>query len=440
MTEVLLEAVNEIDNAIKQGRKVLVHCAGGVNRSPTIVIAYMMKANDLSASQAYELVSLARSKMKTKAWPQWSFKQQLISFENFLRRGGKDCEHDVSTCSCYEHFGLPYTWRKASHDIYVKSNGHVVYTSSGITVTTHDITRAFRKASVRHHADKGGTDEAFVMMQMCKEILLESYLHRVYRDALETMSAEKANEFVLGLARMRKEERRRFAEADKDGVVAAFTDVSCSMKQNVVYDGQSRLEYMITMIRSMDERFKEQQTTFFKVTNRGKPLDEIKREFDTCDLNCIVEWLRQDIGCGTYLWEFIMERIFDSFYLARKITEIVIFSDGYDFLSKPPFNGPNGWKPLVADLKDKYDITINFIVLGDDMKKEDVIALESIAWSKGGFFKHVSALSPPDIKAIATEVIAPFTMRHSMRLAIQEARKTEYIGLLASGDSSVVPV
>ena len=39
---------------------VLVHCKGGINRSPCLLVAYLMKYEELSMEEAFSVVSLAR--------------------------------------------------------------------------------------------------------------------------------------------------------------------------------------------------------------------------------------------------------------------------------------------------------------------------------------------------------------------------------------------
>lgn len=48
----LLAAVEFIDNHIKSGEKVLVHCQVGASRSPTVIIAYVMKVKNMNVEQA----------------------------------------------------------------------------------------------------------------------------------------------------------------------------------------------------------------------------------------------------------------------------------------------------------------------------------------------------------------------------------------------------
>jgi len=50
------ETYQWIDNAITNNGTILVHCHAGISRSPTIIIAYIMKKNKLQYKDAYALV------------------------------------------------------------------------------------------------------------------------------------------------------------------------------------------------------------------------------------------------------------------------------------------------------------------------------------------------------------------------------------------------
>jgi len=54
------EAYNFIDNHLKKGESVLVHCFGGITRSATIVISYIMLKNKLKYAEAFDLVKEKR--------------------------------------------------------------------------------------------------------------------------------------------------------------------------------------------------------------------------------------------------------------------------------------------------------------------------------------------------------------------------------------------
>lgn len=62
-----------ISEAVKADKKVLVHCAAGVSRSPTLVIAYLMIENRWSYEDAYNYVK----KKRPFIYPNSGFIKQL---------------------------------------------------------------------------------------------------------------------------------------------------------------------------------------------------------------------------------------------------------------------------------------------------------------------------------------------------------------------------
>ncbi|CAF0837725.1 unnamed protein product [Brachionus calyciflorus] len=74
------EAFNFIDEAKSKNSKVLVHCQAGVSRSPTIVIAYLMKMQNFKAIEAYQKIKEIRPIIA----PNIVFMNQLFNFEKKL--------------------------------------------------------------------------------------------------------------------------------------------------------------------------------------------------------------------------------------------------------------------------------------------------------------------------------------------------------------------
>jgi len=65
-----------IDQALREGGTVLVHCVQGLSRSATVVAAYLMYSRHIEATQALEIVRRAREQI----WPNPGFQEQLILF------------------------------------------------------------------------------------------------------------------------------------------------------------------------------------------------------------------------------------------------------------------------------------------------------------------------------------------------------------------------
>lgn len=73
MLQHLPEALNFINRNLMNGEKVLVHCAAGVSRSATIVIAYIMATHKIDFENAYNLVRQRRRCI----YPNDGFRRQL---------------------------------------------------------------------------------------------------------------------------------------------------------------------------------------------------------------------------------------------------------------------------------------------------------------------------------------------------------------------------
>lgn len=71
-----------IKKALNEGKQIIVHCAAGMSRSPTLVMAYMMIENRLTANEALEYIQT----MRPTALPNTGFMQQLYSLEYTLKK------------------------------------------------------------------------------------------------------------------------------------------------------------------------------------------------------------------------------------------------------------------------------------------------------------------------------------------------------------------
>lgn len=70
-----------IENIRLLGRRVFIHCNAGISRSPTIIVAYVMKYLRISFEDAFNLVKKARLTIN----PNIGFISQLKVYENYLK-------------------------------------------------------------------------------------------------------------------------------------------------------------------------------------------------------------------------------------------------------------------------------------------------------------------------------------------------------------------
>jgi len=76
------KAADFIAEGVSEGHAVLVHCQQGVSRSTSIVLAYLIKKQNLTLKEAYTKVRAARPEAK----PKQNFLSQLIAFEQKIAR------------------------------------------------------------------------------------------------------------------------------------------------------------------------------------------------------------------------------------------------------------------------------------------------------------------------------------------------------------------
>ncbi|CDW77446.1 dual specificity protein phosphatase 1 [Stylonychia lemnae] len=75
------ECIDFIDTRIAEGKNVLVHCAVGVSRSASVVIAYVMKKKGLTRDEAMAFVRKSRPAI----YPNSGFREQLLKFQEALK-------------------------------------------------------------------------------------------------------------------------------------------------------------------------------------------------------------------------------------------------------------------------------------------------------------------------------------------------------------------
>merc|ERR1712194_715224 len=81
MGGVLQTVVDFMDNAVRSGGRVLVHCAGGISRSTTAVLAYLVAKRNYSLRDAFAHAH----KVRPVVWPNRGFMRILIHWEKTQR-------------------------------------------------------------------------------------------------------------------------------------------------------------------------------------------------------------------------------------------------------------------------------------------------------------------------------------------------------------------
>ncbi|MBP9722593.1 MAG: dual specificity protein phosphatase family protein [Gammaproteobacteria bacterium] len=75
----LLKAVKFIEEQIQSGHNVLVHCKAGASRSPTIILAYIMKKFHFSVEEAYKFTVQKAQHINP------TFRKLLSEYASFLK-------------------------------------------------------------------------------------------------------------------------------------------------------------------------------------------------------------------------------------------------------------------------------------------------------------------------------------------------------------------
>ena len=75
------QAFQFINSALSQHGKVLVQCNGGISRSPSFIVAYLMESRDMDFHSAYSFVQNKRFCIN----PNEGFKYQLKEYEPIFK-------------------------------------------------------------------------------------------------------------------------------------------------------------------------------------------------------------------------------------------------------------------------------------------------------------------------------------------------------------------
>ena len=88
-TEIIIhfeKSFNFIESARKEGKKILIHCKLGISRSPTILMAYLIRYMNFTALSALDFVKTKRKQVQ----PNPGFFCQLCSFEKNISKNKKN--------------------------------------------------------------------------------------------------------------------------------------------------------------------------------------------------------------------------------------------------------------------------------------------------------------------------------------------------------------
>lgn len=77
-------------NGLREGKRILVHCAAGKSRSATLVMAYLIMENEWTRKEAYEYVSRKRMIIE----PNEGFMSQLKALEQIVLQTKSDSHEE----------------------------------------------------------------------------------------------------------------------------------------------------------------------------------------------------------------------------------------------------------------------------------------------------------------------------------------------------------
>lgn len=115
-----------LEDARRKNSKVLVHCQAGVSRSPTIVIAYLMRLLGISMNDAYNRVR----ELRPIVAPNIVFWSQLTDYEVKLK--AHQFSHRFTNCASHNNLANSLDLEDANHHHSSDKNGSTEANKSAI--------------------------------------------------------------------------------------------------------------------------------------------------------------------------------------------------------------------------------------------------------------------------------------------------------------------
>jgi hypothetical protein len=160
------QACDYIENALKEGGKVLIHCAAGISRSATILLAYLIHSRRWTLQKAFEFVRDKRYIIH----PNKAFVSELRDWEKKCLGTTTTPPTLCATTNCIALTTEVVDWRHAIGFMFARQRaGNVVCRDTGMAHLVWDRFRAAFPAASDKHDDK----------------VLDEILHELFKHARE---------------------------------------------------------------------------------------------------------------------------------------------------------------------------------------------------------------------------------------------------------------
>ena len=127
LSQFFSEAISFIENIIKEGGSVLVHCREGLSRSPSTIIAFLMQKKDWSLDKSYSHLLDCNKKLRIND----GFKRQLMQYElsifntnslDFFNKRTTRTSNSTTTLSQDEMSLVPNSTSMMKNDVIIESS------------------------------------------------------------------------------------------------------------------------------------------------------------------------------------------------------------------------------------------------------------------------------------------------------------------------------